>query len=303
MAAKKKDVLGQKVAEFYENHRELGKTLTVRHVTSSLPAAEHLPLPAVRFSEAGEAGTRTRQQAMPGPQIHHPSGSHDIGYSTAAGKRHQSTRKLSQRFTRHGYNISRSNIHRYLRKAWGWDCSNSTETPKLTEIYLNWIYVTSMGVSRRTCYRYVKECEACDGIPRQRKVGSGRKPTKLDGSQRNRLLQQARNKLRVSTRKLARKFGISQACVRKILKKAGVIYRKRQQVPHLTQKQVKTQEQRFRRLARQLMSADKQQAVVMDDERYFTFADDNAPGNKGFYTSGTVAEVPQKVRFWQKSKF
>ena len=43
-------------------------------------------------------------------------------------------------------------------------------------------HFTSMGVSRRTCYRYVKECEACDGIPRQRKVESGRKPTKLDGS-------------------------------------------------------------------------------------------------------------------------
>ena len=73
MAAKKKDVLREKVAEFYENHRELGKTLIVRHFTS-------------------------------------------------------------------------------------------------------------MGVSRRTCYRYVEECEACDGIPRQRKVGSGRKPTKLGGS-------------------------------------------------------------------------------------------------------------------------
>ena len=43
-------------------------------------------------------------------------------------------------------------------------------------------HFTSMGVSRRTCCRYVKECEACDGIPRQRKVESGRKPTKLDGS-------------------------------------------------------------------------------------------------------------------------
>ena len=106
----------------------------------------------------------------------------------------------------------------------------------------------------------------------------------------------------VSTRKLAIKLGISQAYVRKILKKAGVIYRKWRQAPHLTPKQVKTQAQRLRRLARQLMSAAKQWYVVMDDECYFTFADDNAPGNKG-NTSGGVAEVPQKVRFWQKSKF
>ena len=33
MAAKKKDVLREQVAEFYENHRELGKTLIVRHFT------------------------------------------------------------------------------------------------------------------------------------------------------------------------------------------------------------------------------------------------------------------------------
>ena len=74
MAAKKKDVFREQVAEFYENHRELGKTLTVRHFTS-------------------------------------------------------------------------------------------------------------MGVSsRRTCYRFMKECEACYGIPQQGKFGSGRKPTKLDGT-------------------------------------------------------------------------------------------------------------------------
>ena len=73
--------------------------------------------------------------------------------------------------------------------------------------------------------------------------------------------------------------------------------------PLSSPKQVKTQAKRLRRLARQLMSADKQQDVVMDDECYFTFADDNAPGNKGFYTSGSVAEVPQKARFWQKRSF
>ena len=73
MTAKKKDVLREQVAEFYENHRELGKTFTARHFTS-------------------------------------------------------------------------------------------------------------MGVSQRTCYQYLKECEACDGIPRQRKVGSGRKSMKPDGS-------------------------------------------------------------------------------------------------------------------------
>ena len=34
----------------------------------------------------------------------------------ATGKRHQSTRKLSQRITRHGYNISRLTVRRDLRR-------------------------------------------------------------------------------------------------------------------------------------------------------------------------------------------
>ena len=34
-------------------------------------------------------------------------------------KRHQAIRKLSQRYTRHGYNISRSTVHRYLRETLG----------------------------------------------------------------------------------------------------------------------------------------------------------------------------------------
>ena len=37
----------------------------------------------------------------------------------AIRKRHQATRKFSQRFTRHGYNIPRSTVHRYLRERLG----------------------------------------------------------------------------------------------------------------------------------------------------------------------------------------
>ena len=48
------------------------------------------------------------------------------------------------------------------------------------------------------------------------------------------------------------------------------------------------------------MSADKQQDVVMDDECYFTFADDNAPGNKGFYKSGSVTWSTAEGSFLEK---
>ena len=115
-------------------------------------------------------------------------------------------------------------------------------------------------------------------------------------------MQEAQNKLGVPTRRLARKFEISPAYVRKILKKAGVVYRKRKRVPCLTEKQEKTQAQRLKKLARQLTSAARERDVVMDDECYSTFADDNAPRNKGLYVSGNSEDVPQKVRFCQKKQ-
>ena len=51
----------------------------------------------------------------------------------ATGKRHQSTRKLSQRLTRHGYRISRSTVHRYLRENLGVKPFKLSRRPKLTE--------------------------------------------------------------------------------------------------------------------------------------------------------------------------
>lgn len=51
----------------------------------------------------------------------------------ATGKRHQSTRKLSQRLTRHGYTISRSTVHRYLRTTLGMKPFRLSRRPKLTE--------------------------------------------------------------------------------------------------------------------------------------------------------------------------
>ena len=51
----------------------------------------------------------------------------------AAAKRHQSNGKLFQRLTRHGYNIVRSTVPRYLRITLGMKPSELTRRPKLTE--------------------------------------------------------------------------------------------------------------------------------------------------------------------------
>ena len=115
------------------------------------------------------------------------------------------------------------------------------------------------------------------------------------------LVRKATNK--ISTRKLAREFGISQAYVRKILRRAGVVYIKRKQVPDLTAKQLKTQKKRLRKLARNLMQATSMCQIVMDDESYVTYSGDNVTENQGFYTSGPIQEVPEDVGLRTKSKF
>ena len=51
------------------------------------------------------------------------------------------------------------------------------------------------------------------------------------------------------------------------------------------------------------VSADVRRQTTRCRYGWRAFADDNAPGNNGFYTSGSVAEVPQKDRLRQKSKF
>jgi DNA invertase Pin-like site-specific DNA recombinase len=77
----------------------------------------------------------------------------------------------------------------------------------------------------------LKDCR--DGKePENKKKSDG--PPKLGAGTVKKLLSSAKNMVGQSTRKLARKFGISKDTVHRILKKNNVIYRKRLRAPKYT---------------------------------------------------------------------
>ena len=71
-------------------------------------------------------------------------------------------------------------------------------------------------------------------------------------------------------------------------------YRKREKIPYLDN----IQQQKAKKLSRRLCDhlRDAQCEIVMDDEKYFTFAGHKMPGNAGYYTNDKQT-CPNSVRF------
>jgi transposase len=152
-------------------------------------------------------------------------------------------------------------------------------------------------ISRATIFRVLKDCR--DGKEPENKKIPGRSP-KLSARTTKSLLSSAKNKVGQSTRKLARKFGISKSGVHKILAKNNVIYRKRQRAPKYTAKQLEKIPICCRALRRKHFANGK--CIILDDEKYFTFAHHELSGNDGYYTDN-IETTPDDVKYAGKSKF
>ena len=87
----------------------------------------------------------------------------------------------------------------------------------------------AFGIARSTIYNIISTLKKRGNL--NRKFGSGSKSVKMPKRARRSLLCKICNKIGVSTRRIARKFDISQSYVRKIIKENGVTYRKRKLVP------------------------------------------------------------------------
>ena len=74
----------------------------------------------------------------------------------------------------------------------------------------------------------------------------------------------------------------------------GIKYRKHEKTPYLDN----IQQQKAKKLSRRLCDhlRDAQCEIVMDDEKYFTFAGHKMPGNAGYY-SNDKQTCPNSVRF------
>ncbi|CAF1461599.1 unnamed protein product [Rotaria magnacalcarata] len=120
------------------------------------------------------------------------------------------------------------------------------------------------------------------GLPAEDLPRSGR-PTSFKRKNLKRLQNAAINRIGVSQRKLGTKFGVAQSTIHYNLKKLGLKHYKRQKAPK-----------------RQMLTSNT--FIIVDDEKYFTFSNDDMPQNVGFYAFGKE-DVPDNVKFKSKEKY
>ena len=93
-----------------------------------------------------------------------------------------------------------------------------------------------MKVPKATVYRILRQCD--EGIPMTRKAGSGRPAKIMTPNQCRRLHADMKEKIGASQSRAARKYGVTQQYVSKILGgKTPLLYRSRQTVPDVTEPQ------------------------------------------------------------------
>lgn len=152
-------------------------------------------------------------------------------------------------------------------------------------------------ISRRTIFRVLKDCR--EGKEQVNKEKSGR-PTNLNRATTTKLLSSAKNKVGVSQRRLARKFDVSQPTVHRVLKKNNVFKRQRKRAPKYTAKQLEKIPKCCRALRTKHFKKDT--FIILDDEKYFTFASHTLSGNDHFYTDD-INKTPDNVKFASQEKF
>lgn len=153
------------------------------------------------------------------------------------------------------------------------------------------------NVSRSTIYAIFARYNS--GVPPVGIKKPGRKPI-LNKTKLKKLVGAAKDHLGASNRALSRKFKVSKETIRQNLIKMGVIYHNRVTVPRYTNKQLNEIPKRCRSLRRNYLK--KNMTLILDDEKYFTFAWSSGDQNAGFYTDD-IKNTPENVRFAAKCKF
>ena len=135
----------------------------------------------------------------------------------------------------------------------------------------------------------------------------GRPPTnaKMTRRKTSLLVRTALLKLGVSTRKLARKYGISQTRVCQILRKEQVHHLQRERSANYHGDQAERAKKCCQVLRRHFFAPSLGYKIVMDDESYFPLKSDNCPGNSGYYKRRDMAkgDVPEEIRFCGQDKY
>ena len=156
--------------------------------------------------------------------------------------------------------------------------------------------LTPFGIVRSSAYRILRKIETDGHAVDSGKGVAGRKRTKMSERSRKALVRTASNKIGVSVRFLAKKYGISKSYVHKILKEEGLKYTRGQKAPQASVGQQICQRGRIRALARGPLRANSDVDIIMDDETYFAFSRHEMPGNAGFYAVPD-GDAPDEVKF------
>ncbi|KAJ8953384.1 hypothetical protein NQ318_023501 [Aromia moschata] len=152
-------------------------------------------------------------------------------------------------------------------------------------------------VRYRTIYRTIAECEQgipCLNLPKKWKT------TSIYCTEGRAVGKKSKKPIGMSSRRLARQYDTSKSTVSLTLKRNGLKYRTRRKCPKYTQGQLLRIPRCCRQL-RRLYFADGK-SIILDDEKYFTFANSEMKGNDGFYTNN-LEEYPDNVKFKTKAKF
>ena len=98
---------------------------------------------------------------------------------------------------------------------------------------------------------------------------------------------------------MALKLGVNQSFNCSSIKKINIQFRKHEKTPKYNIEQQIAKEI-SRKLVNQLYNT--KSLLVIDDDKCFCFADDNLPGNSGYYTN-IKQTSPENLHFVGKEKF
>jgi transposase len=171
---------------------------------------------------------------------------------------------------------------------------NAISQMKKSEIVKHFV---AEGIARSTIYDTIKRVESSLPLKDRKKTG---RPSSWTGARRTKLKRLVNNRTGVSQRRLGRKFSVHHTTIGRELAKVGICYRKREKTPKYNTQQQEKAKVLCAKLANKLYRSNC--SLILDDEKYFTFAGNNMPGNSGYYAKNKSA-CPDSVRFAGKEKF
>jgi len=153
------------------------------------------------------------------------------------------------------------------------------------------------GIAKSTVYSILRR--QANNINADRIFGSGRKPIKMKPKDVNSMIKRMNNSDNISYRQIASKYKISKSYAQKIVQqKSKIKRRKKEKIPHRTEKQQILAKIKCGRLYRKFARSN----FVMDDESYFTLSNTSINGNDGFYTDN-INECSPDVKYKNNKKF